>query len=407
MLRAHLAVWGLAVGLAGCEPPATQPAPVPPAAKSPRAPAQRTEPKTGPPQFEVSAVALSPDAKLALTGFHQVGHGKPRNMPLGKWVMLWDMVAAKRLRTFVGHEGGIKLVAFLPGGKHALSAGGQSIRVWELKTGKQIWAAKVSGGGTIAKVALSDNGNRLLYWGAAVPTADADLGTLHLWDTQNGKLIRGIAGFEKIAIRNISLTPDGRLAFISSDCYPGQDIYLRVLDVTTGKVVQSFKRQNAWHYPYAYRPDSKLALSDQRELKIGAKGHLVLWNLATGKVVRHFPPRRQERESGSTSPERAVFTPDGKRVLVADDDGRLRTWDVAAARELSAVRLPGWSAMVAFSTDTRRLLVAYGVQNESKSIRLSLWDTGRGTQLNDFEVNAERWRPRQFWTKEEAASYPE
>ena len=54
-----------------------------------------------------------------------------------------------------------------------------------------------------------------------------------------------------------------------------------------------------------------------------------------------------------------VFSPDGSRLLGADEHGTLKIWDIATGREIAATKLTGVLIVVArFSADGKRLAVA-------------------------------------------------
>src|SRR5262249_51901299 len=75
----------------------------------------------------VSAVALSADGRLALTGSDD------------QTVRLWDATTGLQLRPYPDHPGPIHAVAFTPDGKRFLSDIRQGIvRLWDVQTGKEL-----------------------------------------------------------------------------------------------------------------------------------------------------------------------------------------------------------------------------------------------------------------------------
>jgi len=75
----------------------------------------------------VSAVAFSPDGKLALSGSYD------------ETLKLWQVESGREIRTFKGHSDQVKAVAFSPDGKLALSGSRDgTTRLWNIQTGKEI-----------------------------------------------------------------------------------------------------------------------------------------------------------------------------------------------------------------------------------------------------------------------------
>src|SRR5262249_18074290 len=75
----------------------------------------------------VWSVCVSADGKHLLTSGED------------KTLRLWDTAAGKCLQIFTGHTDHIFGAALAPDGKHVLSAGDQTVRLWDTTTGKETW----------------------------------------------------------------------------------------------------------------------------------------------------------------------------------------------------------------------------------------------------------------------------
>jgi WD40 repeat protein len=96
---------------------------------------------------------------------------------------LWDAATGRLIRSFEGHTGLVKSVAFSPDGTHVVSGGeDEMLKLWDVATGQLIWTSKGHSGG-VNSVAISPDGTRVLVgnWG----------GTLELWDAATGRLMLG------------------------------------------------------------------------------------------------------------------------------------------------------------------------------------------------------------------------
>ena len=154
-------------------------------------------PSDKPNAFETGATGASQADK------NLVGHGGPvHSIELNKAktraltgsfdysMMLWDLTAQppRQIRRFDKHDGWVKAVSFLPGGKRALSAGGGQVWVWDLETGKAIHTFD-GHKAEVTTLALSSDGK----WAAS---ASSDR-TVRLWnlDTlQPGPVLEGHRG---------------------------------------------------------------------------------------------------------------------------------------------------------------------------------------------------------------------
>src|SRR5262249_53532295 len=74
------------------------------------------------------ALAFRPDGKVLATASAEV----PED------ILLWDLAAGKVVATLRGHSEGPMAAAFSPDGQMLASGGDWTLRVWDLRTGKQI-----------------------------------------------------------------------------------------------------------------------------------------------------------------------------------------------------------------------------------------------------------------------------
>jgi WD40 repeat protein len=95
----------------------------------------------------------------------------------------------------------------------------------------------------------------------------------------------------------------------------------------------------------------------------GDDSDVIVWNLKSGAVIRHF--------KGNTGPIASVaFLPDGRRAVSASNDRTIRLWDLDSGQDLHCFRgHRNRVTCVAVSPDGRWLLSADYEGNE-----LFLWD---------------------------------
>lgn len=199
--------------------------------------------------------------------------------------------------------------------------------------------------------------------------------TLRLWDLGNGELVRQFGSVDNSdptlghtnSVQDADFAPDGSWIVSTS-----QDGTLIVWDVATGKLLQHWGLDGKGHQGQALSvevsADGKLVLS------AGEDGSLILWSVEDGTVVRHFV-----RHTGTVFS--ATISPDGLTALSGAEDGLLIWWDLAtgkALRVITAHTAPIYS--VAFTPDGMGAVAgAFRPDN-----RASLWNLQTGELLQEF-----------------------
>jgi WD40 repeat protein len=326
---------------------------------------------------QVGRLAVGPDGRLL------AGNG-------AGGVCVWDLASGKELAANdQAHQASVSRVAAT--GNLVVTAGDdRTIRIWNPTTGQQL--RKLMHGYLVRAVALSPDGTKL-----ASSSLDD---TVCLWDVATGRKVYQLPGHGRLGgYRAVGFTPDGK-HFLSW----GDDIYLRKLDVTTGKaVLEHALRPTGVKVPTddagemdremffgrgesAFSPDGKAFV-----LNTGNQFHV--FDVATGKDLRQFPNEGSHVISLAISPDSKLVLASawGKAVETKLPDGRVRgsfaknhpvcLWELASGKLRKKVLLPeGGAGPVAFSADGKLFAAAA----DGPDPRIRLWDVARGRQVRSI-----------------------
>jgi uncharacterized protein (TIGR03067 family) len=243
----------------------------------------------------VNSAAFSPDGKTLVTG---ESHG---------WIMVVDLVKNNVVTTIRPHTKGVRAVAFSPDGKTLASCSDdQTIKLWDA-TNWKLPRTLPEQAKAVKWVAFSPDGNTL-----ASVTGHMDPGELTLWDPKTGTARQTIQpGF---FVWMFAYSPDGKTL-----AYSGQRPELHYLDAETAVQRQVIPLRSGIR-PMAYSPDGKLLA-----LGMGRRGVQVL-DAASGRVRWQVP-------GIGPSLFGVAFSPDGKTLAIADEDGSFTLQDLSRTPE--------------------------------------------------------------------------
>jgi tetratricopeptide (TPR) repeat protein len=212
---------------------------------------------------------------------------------------------------------------FSPEGKRIVTASQDgTARVWDAQSGQQL--AELQHGNLVAVISaqFSPDGRRIL-------TVSRD-GTAPVWDAQSGQQLTQLGG----EVKSAQFSPDGNRILTVSETSA------RVWDAATGQPLTEPLQNNTPVLSAQFSPDGK------RIVTATFGGGARVWDAQTGQqlmepLLHSRTPRPGEFNRGSnrglvvavrSSVNFAQFSPDGKRIVTASDDGTARVWDVAPSQ---------------------------------------------------------------------------
>jgi WD40 repeat protein/serine/threonine protein kinase len=170
--------------------------------------------------------------------------------------------------------------------------------------------------------------------GAILASGSSDQ-TVKLWNASTGELMATCSGHSN-AVKSVAFSPDGRL-FASA----GNDRLVRLWDARTHEILLTITNHSAYVSAFS---DRFLALSTGDGAYGNNGGAVQLWDYTNGQLLAELP------ESGN----RAVFSPDGRKLATANGQGLIKLWDLDTRKPLKS--FPSGNVLsLAFSPDGRTL----------------------------------------------------
>ena len=299
--------------------------------------------RTDNPQFEYTTniidLGYSADGRLLITGG---GDGSVR---------LWNGqsgLIGKQLQAC--DRPILHVVLSADGTRAAASCGTMQATLWDTPSGNILATVKNVNDGNLA---FSRDGLLL-----AVPLGN---GTIRLINARNGSTSRDLPG-PQAAGMILAFSPDGYRLLSGSR---GDSI--QVYDVVANKLINTLKLNNEWIYAIVFSADG-------RRFAAAGTGPVHLWDAATLNTVA--------TEAGFQDRVNTLaFSPDGRTLAAASDDGTSRVWASDTGREVAILRGHG----------KQEIDLAFLGNNDSLATlswdrSLQIWDIPSATELFHFPV---------------------
>jgi RNA polymerase sigma factor (sigma-70 family) len=299
-------------------------------------------------QFHESGIAFSRDGKTLVVADQ------------GNTVRVWDLATGKERLPAEGHQGSVFGLALSPDGKTLTTHGeDNTIRQWEMPTGRPLRQFRLPAATTAC--ALSRDGRAL-----ALGLVDE---TVHLWHVATGKEVRQLDGKEDVT--DLAFSPDGKTVAGMS-----KEHVIRLWDAVTGKELRvlRIKRRRpesvdpVYTLPFTragvagltFSPDGRLLASIRNKGIFHANtatGDIVpadnssihLWHVASGQPFETLAGPAE----GVTC---LAFSPDGKTLAAGHHDHTLSLWELATGKRRIKIKAPQPAAVLAFTPDSATLL---------------------------------------------------
>jgi WD40 repeat protein len=284
-------------------------------------------------------------------------------------VEILERATGTRLGSFVGHDGAIRALAFGRAGRRDLLATAGTdrvVKVWDVSPFRAphraerrlphepLWTLT---GHTrpVQGLAFSPDGKRLL----SISAGEGETGgEVKVWDVDWGQEVLTLPG----AGGAVSFSQaSGKLAVA------GADGIVRVWDGTPRRDL--FTRPDTG-LSVAFGPDGRLATT-------GWGTDVTLWDVQLGRPTVRLRGVGQGNALGHTDVvRRGVFSPHGRRLATAGEDGTVKLWEASSGKVLRTLRGHREGVLaLAFSRDGSRVVSA----GSDEEVRV--WDVHTGGAL--------------------------
>jgi len=209
-------------------------------------------------------------------------------------------------------------------------------------------------------------------------------------------------------VNGVAYSPDGRwLAASGGSPFVGQQSgIVQVCDATTGELRWRQEKRPFTVWCVVFSPDGKQVATCGGDWKPEGRGEMIVWDAVTGAKLHDYAEHaRSPVQSVAFSPDgkqlvctrldrmvcvlnattgekqfqlqlgntarSAIFTPDGRHLVVAGDDG-IAYWDAATHKQVRTVTNAGCFAL---SADGKRLAVVTGRSGAARILDVSDIDT--------------------------------
>jgi WD40 repeat protein len=286
------------------------------------------------------------------------------------------------------HRGSVGRVATTINGEVVTASDDGTIRVWDPATQRQ--RLKLQHSYWVRDIAVSPDGSRL--------ASSALDDTVRLWDLVSGQQIYRLPGHGRMGgTRAVAFAPDGQ-SFGSF----GDDCYLRIWDVRTGKALIEHKIRptgvkipdeddrdgmDFFHIDQArFSPDASLfSLSIGKHFVFrtdSGQELLAIENRGSHVTALVVSPHNRYMLTSAWGKRQEIKMADGRTLSTSEKSNPITLWDLSSGQIFKEIVMEGGGAgPVAFSADGER----FAVSSMRPKDKITIYSTATGAELEAID----------------------
>ena len=261
-----------------------------------------------------------------------------------KRIIIWELKTGREMRRMIGHQGPVLFIALSPdGGTLASASSDTSIKLWDVASGNEIYCLKEHSA-AVRSLVFSHAGQGLISF--------SDDNTAKLWKVTTGQFKTNI---ESVYYDKGSVTFSASNNFTA---FQDQDGTIQLQDKLRRIEMKLEEENSEFASLVIFSPDESILAT------LGMDRFIRIWDVTSGRKITSY----QKCFSFIT----AIFSPDGKTLIISDFENNLRFLDPFTGQEVRhLIKDCGW--IVGFSPDTQRLVTLRGTD-------ILFWDAQSGQQ---------------------------